>query len=459
MVKFKAMILTHTLAAIRFGAGLGQKQFAPLDAAVLWDSVAREVMIQDQTVTPWDIRRARALERRGLQLMLRDGEDPALRARLQDINRKDRDDSFAELRAMMARLAYAPIGFSERLVRFWSNHFAAQRRGGVLRAGRAAYIEEAIRPNIAGTFPQMLHAAVLHPVMLVYLDQPASVGPFSRVGRRRGRGLNENLAREVLELHTLGSTGDYTQHDVTQLARLLTGLAVSLENGFSFEPRIAEPGILEIFGKRYGGRPMMLDHILEVLEDLALRPETAFHLATKLAQHFVSDTPDPQLVAHMSASYLHSGGALMALYRAMLEHPAAWDAPLSKSRAPFEVMAASIRALNLPRAMLTGLSPRDTRSFLARPLEAMGEPFENVPSPAGYGENAAYWVTPQGLAARINWAMDLAQSVPDAPDPRVFVEIAMADAASATLRRAASGAETRAQGVGLILSSPEFNRR
>ncbi|PZX42358.1 uncharacterized protein (DUF1800 family) [Roseinatronobacter thiooxidans] len=453
------MISTHTLASIRFGAGLGPNTPAGLDAAALWDSVPREAVLQDAAITPWDTRRARALERRDAQRALRDGEDPALRARLQEINRADRDDSFAELRAMMARLAYAPAGFAERLVRFWSNHFAAQTRGGVLRAGRAAMIEDAIRPNMTGTFQALLRAAILHPVMLVYLDQTVSVGPFSRVGRRRGRGLNENMAREVLELHTLGRAGSYTQADVTQFARLLTGLAVSLEEGFHFEPRIAEPGILEIFGKRYGGRPMTLGHIHDVLDDLALRPETADHLALKLARHFVADTPDPQLVAHMAASYLHSGGALMALYRAMLEHPAAWGAPLSKTRAPFEVMAAALRALDLPRAMVTDLTSRQTRFFLAHPLEAMGEPFEQVPSPAGYGEDAAYWVTPQGLAARIDWAMELAQRLPQAPDPRDFVEIAMADAASDTLRRAASGAETRAQGIGLILSAPEFNRR
>ncbi len=453
------MISTHTLASIRFGGGLGPDTLAGLDAAALWDSVPREAVLQDAAITPWDTRRARARERRDVQRALRDAEDPALRARLQEINRADRDDSFAELRAMMARLAYAPAGFAERLVRFWANHFAAQTRGGVLRAGRVAMIEDAIRPNMTGTFQALLRAAILHPVMLVYLDQTVSVGPFSRVGRRRGRGLNENMAREVLELHTLGRTGGYTQADVTQFARLLTGLAVSLEEGFHFEPRIAEPGILEIFGKRYGGRPMTLGHIHDVLDDLALRPETADHLALKLARHFVADTPDPQLVAHMSASYLHSGGALMALYRAMLEHPAAWGAPLSKTRAPFEVMAAALRALDLPRAMVTDLTSRQTRFFLAHPLEAMGEPFEQVPSPAGYGEEAAYWVTPQGLAARIDWAMELAQRLPDTPDPRDFVEIAMADAASDTLRRAARGAETRAQGIGLILSAPEFNRR
>lgn len=453
------MISEHTLAAIRFGAGLGGGHGSALDGAALLDSLRPELSSPDHDVTSWDTRRARALERRMINRALRDGQDPALSARLQEINRKDRDESFSELRAMMARLAYAPTGFAERLLRFWANHFAAQRRGGVLRAGRPALIEEAIRPNITGSFQSLLRAAVLHPVMLVYLDQTTSVGPFSRVGRRRGRGLNENMAREVLELHTLGSAGGYTQSDVTEFARLLTGLSVSLEEGFTFEPRIAEPGLIEIFGKRYGGRPMTLEHITEFLDDLALRPETAQHLASKMARHFISDTPDPQLVAHMAASYLHGSGNLMALYRAMLEHPAAWDAPLSKTRAPFEMMAASIRALDFPREMFSEMSTRETRVFFARPLEAMGEPFEQVPSPAGYGEDAAYWVTPQGLAARIDWAMALAQRVALVPDPRDFVDIAMADAASDTLRRAASGAETRVQGVGLILSAPEFNRR
>lgn len=453
------MISPPTLAAIRFGAGLGADHAPPRDASALWDSLTRDAGATPYPITPWATRIERAGERQRLRRALRDAEDPAARAALHALNIADRSASEADLQATLARLAFAQTGFFERLMRFWSNHFAAEPRGGNIRAGRTAYSEEALRPHVMAPFAQLLKSAILHPVMLVYLDQNSSVGPQSRVGKRRGRGLNENLAREVLELHTLGVAGGYTQDDVTQMARLLTGLTFSLEDGFHFAPNIAEPGIIEIFGKRYGGRPVTLDHILEALDDLALRPETAQHLAFKLAHHFVSDAPDPQLVAHMAASYLNAGGDLPALYRALLEHPAAWDGPLAKTRAPMEMMAASLRALSVDPQLLMGLTPREVRRLLLRPMHLMGEPHERVPNPAGYGENAAYWITPQGLAARVDWAMGLAQLVPGMIDPRDFVDLALADAASDQLRRAAAGAETRTQGIGLILAAPDFNRR
>ena len=453
------MISPATLGAIRFGAGLSPDHTPPADASALWDSLGREAGATDYPVTSWAARLAAAEERRDLVRARRNSDDAAAQDALRAHTRTERDASLADLQAVLSRLAYVQVGFFERLTRFWSNHFALQPMGGHLRVMRVAYAEDALRPNIMGTFAQMLRAAILHPAMLSYLDQDRSVGPFSRAGRRRGRGLNENLARELLELHTLGASGSYTQDDVTQMARLLTGLTYSLDEGFHFQPRIAEPGIIEIFGKRYGGRPVTLEHILEALDDLALRRETAQHLAFKLAHHFVSDTPDPQLVAHMTASYQQTGGDLPSLYRAMLEHPGAWDGPLAKTRAPMEMMAASLRALAVDPQLVTGLRRGEVRRFLLGPLTLMGEPHERVPSPAGYGEDAAYWVTPQALAARIDWAMGLSQLVPGEIDPRDFVDIALEGAASEPLRRASAGAETRVQGVGLILASPDFNRR
>ncbi|MCC5957162.1 MAG: DUF1800 domain-containing protein [Natronohydrobacter sp.] len=452
------MISKPTLAAIRFGAGLSPEYAPPDGAAALWDSLSTEARRKAPPVTLWETRLARAIERRDQRQARRDGDASAQEAR-RLLNRADRDDALADLRATLVRLATSETGFFERLSRFWSNHFALQAKSGNFRAVRVAYAEDALRPHILSPFADMLKAAILHPAMLDYLDQNRSVGPASRTGRRRGRGLNENLARELLELHTLGVAGGYTQDDVTQMARLLTGLTYTLEDGFTFRPNIAEPGIIEIFGKRYGGRPVTLDHILTALDDLALRPETAQHLATKLAQHFISDAPDPQLVAHMAASYLEAKGDLPALYRAMLEHPAAWVGPLAKTRAPFEMMAASLRALAVDRAMVLGLSRNETRRFLDGPMRLMGERHEAVPSPAGYSDASSAWITPQGLAARIDWAMGLAQLVPGDTDPRDFVEIALADAASEALRRASAGAETRAQGIGLILAAPDFNRR
>ena len=443
---------------IRFGSGLGPGHMPPADPGEIWESLRSEAE-PPFPITPWQTRLEHARARLEMRRALRDDPDADLRSALQELNRTDRMAAFADLEASLARLAYAPVGFHARLARFWGNHFSAMAQGGILRLARSSFIEDALQPHVTGNFRNMLRAAILHPLMLGYLDQNRSVGPFSQVGHRRGRGLNENLARELLELHTLGPEGSYSQDDVTQLARLLTGLTFDLEEGFRFEPRIAEPGIIEIFGTRYGGRPMFLDHVLEFLDDLAEHPETAAHLAGKLARHFVSDAPDPQLVAHMTASYLDSKGDLMALYRALLEHPAAHAPGHGKVRAPMELMAASLRALEVPPEQVTGLSARVANRWLVQPLEAMGEPLEQVPSPAGYGDLAAYWVTPQALAARTLWAMALPVRLGEVPDPRAFVDLALGGQASETLRFAAAGAETRVEGVGLVLASPEFSRR
>ncbi len=453
------MSFTPVKAAIRFGTGIDPRHPLPGDAAVLWESLRTEAD-PALAVTPWETRRETARQRWDIRRALRDTpEDGDLRSALQALNQADRENALVDLRASLARLTTPPVGLHARLTRFWANHFSAMAQGGILRSARASFIDDAIQPHVTGPFRDMLRAVTLHPLMLAYLDQSRSVGPFSMVGRRRGRGLNENLARELLELHTLGPTGSYTQSDVTQLARLLTGLTFDLVDGFRFEPRIAEPGIIEIFGKRYGGRPMFLEHILAFLDDLAVHPDTATHLARKLARHFVSDAPDEQLVAHMAASYLGAGGELMALYRALLEHPAAWTEGHAKTRAPMELMAASLRALAVPPEQATDLSPRVTNRWLLMPLAAMGEPHEEVPSPAGHGDLSAYWVTPQALAARTLWAMGLPIRLAEMPDPRDFVETALGRQASETLRFAAAGAETRAEGIGLILASPEFSRR
>lgn len=409
-------------------------------------------------ITPFSTRLEREAQR--TRIRAQRGEVPAdkIMEQVGQLNRADRRDALVDLREDMARRVAEPVGFRQRLVDFWANHFAADTRPGRFNSARAAYIEEAIRPHIAGDFAQLLRAAVLHPVMQNYLNQNRSVGPFSRVGRRTGRGINENLARELLELHTLGVEGDYTQDDVTQMARLLTGATFDLAQGYKFDPRIAEPGLIEIFGKRYGGRPVKESHVFEALDDLALRPETAAHLAGKLARHFVADAPDPQLVAHMQASYLASGGDLRALYRAMLEHPAAWGATLAKTRTPLNWIAASLRVSGIKPATIRKLNDGATRRTLRLPLQLMGQPHEAVPSPEGYDDDASAWITPQALAARIDWAMGLQALLPQVPDPRDFVLVAMGDMASPALLRAARAAETRGEGVAVILASPDFNR-
>lgn len=453
------MVSVPTIAAIRFGAGLSSHRAAPANATALHDSLSVDAQPRFPP-EPWAAR-VDLLQKRAalLQDSRATGATPADRAAFEDVHQALRDASFSDLRHSIAELAYAHVGFHERLTRFWANHFATMGMGGALLRTRSAYIHDAIRPHVTGRFSDMLRAAVLHPVMLVYLDQFRSVGPNSAVGRQQGRGVNENLAREILELHTLGNSSTYTQADVNQFALLLTGVTINPQNEFLFDSRIAEPGILEILGNRYGARLTRLDHIAQALDDLARHPDTATHIARKLVRHFVADAADPRLVAHIAAAFSQSGGDLMITYRAFLEHPAAWENPMGKTRAPVELMAASIRALNVPRAAFLALPSRRTRLDIADPLQQMGEEFETVPSPAGHDDAAPYWITPQTLAARIGWVTALVQRWPDGPDPRAFVDVALGDAASDALRRAARGAETRTQGIALILASPEFNRR
>ena len=453
------MVSVPTIAAIRFGAGLSPNTPAPANADMLYNSLQAEARPAFPP-QPW-AERLSLLQNRAtlLRTSRKETATPADRSAFEGAHQALRDASFTDLRHAIAELAYADCGFHERLTRFWANHFAAMGMGGALMRTRSAFIHDAIRPHVTGRFSDMLRAAVLHPVMLVYLDQFRSVGPNSAVGRRQGRGVNENLAREVLELHTLGASASYTQADVSQFALLLTGLRVGPQNEFMFDSRIAEPAILEVLGTRYGARVTRLEHIIQALDDLARHPDTATHIARKLARHFVADAPDPQLVAHIAAAFSQSGGDLMTCYRALLEHPAAWENPMAKTRAPVELMAAAIRALNIPRDGFLALPSRRTRLELADPLQQMGEAFEAVPSAAGHDDAAAYWVTPQTLAARIGWVMALVQRWPDGPDPRAFVDLALGDAAPDALRRAARGAETRIQGIGLILASPAFNRR
>ncbi len=361
-------------------------------------------------------------------------------------------------RTVMARALDAPDGFRERLVRFWADHFStsAKSRKELLLPG--TLIEDAIRPHVTARFADMLKAVTLHPGMLVYLDQVLSVGPASRAGVKGKKGLNENLARELMELHTLGVNASYGQNDVRQMAELLTGLAVDFDKGFVFEPRRAEPGAETVLGISYSGEGT--HPILNALDDLAMRPETADHLARKLAVHFVSDQPDADLVAHIRAAYLKTGGDLMAVYGALLIHPAAWAPNPAKARQPFDFVVGSLRALGITGDTVIKANDKQFQRFVIKPMDAMGQPMLGPPGPDGWPEDAAAWINPGGLAARINWAMEMpVQLTQDLPAPLDLAKRALGLRAGKQLLWAVERAETIREGVGLVLASAEFNRR
>ncbi|NEJ82977.1 DUF1800 family protein, partial [Rhizobium leguminosarum] len=252
----------------------------------------------------------------------------------------------ANLRLMQAVLS--PYGFYERLSTFWTDHFSTSANKSLpMRLIVPLYEAEAIRPFISGRFGDLLRNATAHPAMLIYLDQADSLGPDSAGGIKRNKGLNENLGRELLELHTLGAGSGYSQADVTAAAMVLTGLTIDRkEMDIAFRPNISEPGTHEVLGVSYGGRRRSRDDYLDMLDDLALHPKTAAHISRKLAVHFISDQPDEGMVSGMAETWKKTDGDLTAVYTAMLDHPAAWRDEGAKARQPFDYVVTGLRALN-----------------------------------------------------------------------------------------------------------------
>ncbi len=448
-----------TTAAIRYGYGLPQV-VEPTESAAAMLALLRkpDAMARSFPITSFAVRAGQERARGELRKARRENKVGA-EAALKEANRTAASGLARELRVSMIRAMVSRDGFRERLVRFWADHFSVSARGKGLRFVTTAYIEDAIRPNITGGFGALLKAAVTHPVMLVYLDQTASIGPNSLIGKKRDRGLNENLAREVLELHTLGVGGSYRQVDVREFAELLTGLNFSFRHGFSFRERSAEPGAETVLGQSYGGGRARLADIHAALDDLALHPDTGQHIARKLVVHFISDTPDPRLVAAVADAFSTSGGDLMATYSALLGDDLAWADFGQKAKQPFDFIVSAIRALGIIPDQITGLSSRRTRLYLAAPMQVMGQPWLQPSGPDGWPEAVDDWITPQGLAARVQWALMVVNALGAERDPQAFARAALGEVAGDTLLSVAGAAESRLEGMALVLASPEFNRR
>ncbi|WP_108483145.1 DUF1800 domain-containing protein [Oceaniglobus ichthyenteri] len=450
-----------TVAAIRFGYGLGPSA-QPATVAAVHDSLrGPDVARETYPLLPRDDALALRMELFLTGRATRNGEAGGEAANAV-ARKKLRAIEATTLRHMIARRLDGPAPLRERLHMFWLDHFTARHKSTPEAANAAPYIDETVRATMTLRFADMLRAVVTDPRMMLFLDQTASVGPNSVRGKRRGQGLNENLAREVLELHTLGVSGAYSQSDVRELAKLLTGLQYHpAKGGFKFVSKFAEPGAETILGHRYGGRgKAKLADIFDALEDLSVHPDTAGHMAQKLAVHFVSDTPDPALVRHMTQAWQDGGGDLMQVYTAMLEHPAAWSPVMEKAKQPFDFVVSSLRALGYSGQDIITLPRKGFNQMVVNGMRDMGQTFLRPSGPDGWKETAEAWITPVGLATRIRWAMaSPGRLAAPLPDPREFVVRALDDAASPDLIWAASAADTVAQGVGLILASPEFNRR
>lgn len=451
---------TATLAAIRFGTGLPLPPGGPDNPQAMLALLRGPDTAAAARPGP-GLPEALAALRDGLAAR-RAQRDPARQDEAATIRKSAQREAlgivFGAAQLQAARAVESPDGLRERLVRFWTDHFTVRNRAGVDKPLSAVFADTAIRPHVAGRFADLLRAAVLHPAMLLYLDQSTSIGPSSPVGRRRGKGLNENLARELIELHTLGVGADYAQADVRELAELLTGLGIEPDQGTVFRPNWAEPGAETVLGRSYDGEGMA--PILSALDDLAARPETAAHLSRKLAVHFVADEPDPALVGALAETWRGSGGDLAAVAGTLMSHPAAWAPDLRKTRQPWDLVVAGMRALGMTGEAVAALSPQHVRRDIVQPMAAMGQPWLSPRGPDGWPEPAEAWITPQMLAGRIAWAMrSPARLVAGLPEPVAMARAALGPMADGRLMWAVERAETRAEAVGLILASPQFNRR
>ncbi len=363
-----------------------------------------------------------------------------------------------------------PAPFVERLVHFWANHFAISidklpviAMGGLLEV-------EAIRPHVLGKFGDMLLAVEQHPAMLLYLDQAQSIGPDSRVGQaiaargRRKAGLNENLAREIMELHTLGVRTGYTQADVTEFARAMTGWSVAgLTRGaagrflgidgtpgnFVFAAPVHQPGERVIMGKRYAESGEA--QARSVMNDLARHPATAMHIATKLARHFAGDAPPETLVDRLSKSFLATGGDLPSLYRVLIDAPELHGVGPAKFKTPWDWSISALRAVGTRQV---------EGQAVAGLMNQLGQPVWKPGSPAGFDDKDASWAGPDALLRRVEAGSRIATRAGGAAfDVRALAATVLPGGGSAATLTAIARAESPVEGLSLMLVSPEFMRR
>lgn len=460
------------LAEKRFGYGLSPLVAPPQSIDQMRERLTQpDLMAEQFPIEPFSQFRDRMVTAQSLFKERRKHrgtpEAKKLRKELNLLKKVARQQHRRWLTFSMLRRVWTRDAFRERLAAFWADHFFAQGKAGILKRGTSPYIEEAIRPHLNGRFADLLIAVITSPLMIHYLDQENSMGPDSPKAEKRGAkaGLNENLARELLELHTLGVGAPYSQDDVRQLAHLLTGLTHTAKQGGVFRKDYAQPGAETVLGRSYGGEKPSLSDIHAVLRDLAVHPATARHLATKLAVHFVSDTPPVDLIDSLEASYRDSGGDLAVVNQTLLNHPSVWQPNLQNLKLPEEFVASAMRALAVAPEVFTNLTDDREHEKLVerlflRPLARMGQPWQAPLGPDGWPEEDSNWLTPQGLSARMEWALLAPSQLRDPlPDPRVFVLEALGPEVPEAVLFAAQGAESRQEAIALILSSPAFQRK
>ncbi len=385
---------------------------------------------------------------------------------------------FREAASRMMRASHSNAPFYERLVWFWTNHFTVAISAGGLMGLAGVYEREAIRPNILGKFEDLLLAAVRHPAMLVYLDQAQSIGPNSQAGKVNHKGINENLAREILELHTVSVHGGYTLQDIQGLAKMLTGWSVandrymrfadkahSTRQGFAYYPVNHEPGEKMLLGRSYSAIDGY-EEAEKALRDLARRRDTARFVCTKLARHFAGDRPPGALVKALIDSYLDTGGALKPLYRILIEHDAVWEKPIVKYLQPLELIVSTFRALadyeDWPRGrdILVKLGRKEAYGMITS-ADLLGQFPYDAKSPQGWADIAEAWRAPEATVVRAEWAYEAGMRSARRLEgnPVHLAEQLLGPLLDGPTRRFMERAESRGEAIALMLASPAFQHR
>ena len=374
-----------------------------------------------------------------------------------------------ELAARLVKHLEPEVGFVERLVLFWSNHFSIYNfKSNLTRATVGNLERNVIRTHVLGNFYDMLLGVTMHPAMLTYLDNTRSVGPNSTTGKKRGLTYNENLAREILELHTVGVNGGYSQADVTNFAKVLTGWKISGALGtaiastgpFLFDPDLHEPGSFVVMGKTFIEQSNGVDQGIAVLKMLATHPATAQHIAYKLLRHFVSDTPDPQDVAIIARNFQSSGGNLLTVAKALVALPSVWSTQMTRIRQPHTWLASMARALAIPPAQITTNIAR-----FSGVLGQMGQaPFGRL-TPDGYPDDNYYWFNPDAVRLRKDIALNVVGNYLQGPiwsggrPPDLATNLLGTALSADSAAVIASFSKDDRQALALLFSTPEYLRR
>jgi uncharacterized protein (DUF1800 family) len=469
--------LTAVIAANRFGLGARPGDLAAIGAGgrewlrAQLTATAPPPAAQLQSSTQilagaLDLRRELQAARRSAQLPA-DGnpQQPQATALLQKLPQFLRPIYLEEATARLQQAVSTEQPFLERLTQFWTNHFAVSIDKLFIAGLAGSFEREAIRPHVLGNFSELLLAAETHPAMLLYLDNHLSVGPHSsaaeRLARRPGKrqvGINENLAREILELHTLGAGGGYTQADVTSFAEVLTGWSIGGgglrlfgdgEPGrFVFREELHEPGAKVVLGKRYADDGFRQG--AAVLHDVARQGASARFIATKLARHFIGDEPPATAVQRLADAFSRSGGDLPTVYRALLDAPEAWAQGLAKYKTPADYVVSALRGLTQPVEFGKGL--------LAS-LDQLGQRIWEPRSPAGWPDRSADWDGASALIKRIQWADGVGETIGSRRDALALAPQLLGANLTDATRTAVAHAASAAQATTLLLAAPEFMRR